>query len=50
MSGKCAKCKVVLDYSTAEGRHEIDDRPVCDDCYFDALGELIEQFPIGRPR
>jgi hypothetical protein len=44
---KCAKCKTDLTFSTAEGRHMIGSKPVCDDCYFNELGDEVEQFPIG---
>lgn len=28
----------------------IDNKDVCDDCYFEYLGDLVEQHPIGRGR
>lgn len=32
----------------ASQNHTIDKQPVCEDCYFDAIGEIIEAHPIGR--
>jgi hypothetical protein len=26
-----------------------DEGSLCDDCYFDKLGDLVEQYPIGHP-
>lgn len=37
---KCTKCGCAVDYAT--GRHRIGIGNVCDDCYFELLGELIE--------
>jgi hypothetical protein len=34
-------------YASADYR--IDGISVCEDCYFDALGKIVEEFPIGRP-
>lgn len=32
------------------GRHELKDGSYCDDCYYEKLGELVEQHPITSPR
>ena len=34
---------------TGEGSRRWGDEDVCQDCYFDNLGELVEQHPVGRP-
>ncbi len=31
------------------GRHRIDGVPVCKDCYYEGLGRVVEQHPIGVP-
>lgn len=46
-SERCAKCQVPLQ-STVTGRRPSAEGPVCEDCYFDLLGDLVEQHPIGR--
>lgn len=34
----------------ASGSYMLGDKPVCSDCYFEYLGNLVEQHPIGRGR
>lgn len=43
----CACCSVPLQ-STITGRRPSDRGTVCDDCYFDLLGDEVEQHPVGR--
>lgn len=31
-----------------EGTETLDGNEVCQDCYFDKLGDIIERHPIGR--
>ncbi len=46
---KCPRCKnEIVDDGT--NRHKIGSELVCEDCYYEALGELIEKHPIGLPR
>lgn len=53
MVEKCDKCgcdiNELLLKMLARRVHMIDDKPVCDDCYYDELGGFIEQNPIGAP-
>lgn len=44
-----ASCGHVLDVMSKEGTYKIGDNQVCQDCYFEKLGGLVEQHPIGRP-
>lgn len=46
---KCIKCKKPIS-STVTGIQKVRDGYMCDDCYFDALGEEIEKHPIVSPR
>lgn len=46
---KCTACKTSLDFETT-GMQKVSGGYMCDDCYFDALGEEIEKHPIGIPR
>lgn len=41
-------CGTELDIMS--GRHECKDGTYCDDCYYERLGELVEQHPIVSPR
>ncbi len=41
---QCEQCNLPITGSGESG-HLIDDKPVHDDCYFDALGEIIESHP-----
>jgi hypothetical protein len=43
----CVKCKEHLTEST--GRNKTAYGLMCDDCYYEALGKLIEEHPIGVP-
>lgn len=38
------------DLTTVSGRHRLEDGSYCDDCYYEKLGELVEQHPIVSPR
>lgn len=44
-----ASCGHVLDAVDKERNYKIDDNQICQDCYFEKLGNLVEQHPIGRP-
>ena len=48
---KCPYCGVLLQ-ETITGKRRIGDQEVCSDCYYERLGELIEEHPIttGRVR
>jgi hypothetical protein len=44
----CSKCKEKLLYIHPDleyTRHKIDGKNVCDDCWFNALGDLVEKYP-----
>ena len=41
-------CGHALDLSGVA--YHISGKPVCQDCYFDRLGALVEQHPAGRPK
>ena len=41
----CTKCK--RKWESDGDCYRINDKPVCSDCYFDALGDIIEKYPIG---
>jgi hypothetical protein len=43
---RCCKCGVVL-RETFTGRRPTPQGEACSDCYYELLGELIEQHPIG---
>ena len=45
---KCHKCGLLLDYLDKESGYKIGDDQVCGGCYFEALGEEVEKYPIGR--
>lgn len=45
-TNKCCICRKPLTMMT--GRQPMDDGIACDDCYYDALGALIEEHPIRR--
>ena len=42
---KCAHCGVALQ-ETITGKRPTPDGDACSDCYYEELGELIEQHPI----
>jgi hypothetical protein len=46
---KCAKCKEPLS-GFVTGKNPSPDGLVCDDCHYEAIGEELDQFPIGSPR
>jgi|WetSurMetagenome_2_1015567.scaffolds.fasta_scaffold217719_2 hypothetical protein len=49
----CAQCKMPITGSDKSDMRDTADGKVHEDCYFSALGELIEEHPIctpGRPR
>ena len=43
----CPECKI--NQITQDDCNCIDRKRVCDDCYYDALGEAIEKHPIFTP-
>ena len=45
----CAECGREL-RETITGNRRLDDKFVCSDCYYEKLGEMIEQNPIVGPR
>lgn len=45
----CCKCGVPL-RETVTGNRPTDHGCMCSDCYYDALGEIIEQHPIVSAR
>lgn len=47
---KCKICgeKIIFQGSDEEPRR-ISGEPVCDECYFNSLGEAIEKYPLGSP-
>lgn len=48
---RCPNCDVLLQ-ETITGKRRIGDEDYCSDCYYEKLGELVEQHPIttGRVR
>lgn len=42
---KCARCKCELQECLTGNRYT-EDGYVCSDCYFDALGDVVEKYPI----
>ena len=48
MPCKCTKCNVRIQ-NHVTGLKYIDDEPYCKHCYYEELGEVIEQHPIGGP-
>lgn len=45
---KCAACKILLQESLT-GRREYDNEAYCSDDYYEALGEMIENYPQWVP-
>lgn len=45
---KCAKCKCDLSLDIT-GEHKTKDGWLCDDCYYEKLGDVIEKHGIGVP-
>jgi hypothetical protein len=46
ITDKCGKCGCTIS-TTVTGRQRVSDGWRCDNCYFDELGEFVEQNPIG---
>jgi Zn-finger nucleic acid-binding protein len=46
---KCQACSVSLQ-ETITGRVKVDQGYVCRGCYYDGLGDLVEDHPIFMPR
>jgi len=46
----CPKCKEPFDTHSDELQYTIDNIAVCSDCYFESLGDFVEQNPIWNPR
>lgn len=44
----CLGCGIEI-HPCLTGVHMTDEGSLCDDCYFDKLGDLVEQYPIGHP-
>lgn len=45
----CADCGVRLQ-GAITGRQQTAYGELCDDCYYERIGDLVEEFPIGIPR
>ena len=45
---KCKICEVILDFEIT-GLQQITEGYLCDDCYFESMGEEIEKHPIISP-
>lgn len=45
---RCPKCGKGISHN--EEPRQIDSEFVCEDCYFSALSDVLEQHPIGLPR
>ncbi len=43
---KCVKCKVLIVESTT-GIQQVAEGYMCDDCFYQALGDEIDKHPIG---
>ncbi len=46
---KCVACDGVLD-ECVSGINNTSRGLLCDDCYYDMMGSLVEEFPIGSHR
>ena len=46
---KCHACKIPLDENYT-GIQKTKDGYMCDDCYFEEWGKLVEEHPICSPR
>lgn len=45
---KCTHCqKDIYLQCSDDAPHKVDGKPVCEDCYFRELGDLMERHPIG---
>ena len=47
-STRCCKCGVEVS-TDITGDHATGYGPMCDDCYYAALGALVEEHPICNP-
>ena len=45
----CSKCGKKWE-DDEEDCERSDGKPVCSDCHYDAIGELIDEDPLGLPR
>ena len=46
---KTLSCGHEQDIFSKEAGYTINEEFVCQDCYFEKLGEIVESHPIGRP-
>lgn len=46
---KCAKCGITIHESKTGMRKVAGDECYCSACYFESIGELIDDCPIGIP-
>lgn len=45
---KCTICQNDIYLQCCDDEpHKISNKPVCEDCYFKELGDLMERYPIG---
>ena len=49
MSKICPKCKTEVLIPSEEMRNKVDNTFVCDDCYYESLGSVIELHPVPKP-
>jgi len=47
---KCALCQSEITETHPDEFYRVKNKPICNDCYFEALGSLIEDYPIVHPR
>jgi hypothetical protein len=45
---RCVHCNVVLQ-ETITGKRTTPDGDTCSDCYYEKLGEGVEEYPISTP-
>ncbi len=48
-TSNCAECEIVLQEAIT-GCRETHKGYMCSDCYYDMMGEMAEEYPIGIPR
>jgi hypothetical protein len=47
---KCTYCdKDIYLQCSDDNPYRIDDKPVCRKCYFEELGKVVDEHPIGIP-
>lgn len=47
---KCSECECDIYLQCSDDDpYKISGKPVCETCYFDKLGEVVEKHPIGFP-